>query len=438
MYLSNETEMIADTLEVEIKPFTETFPEANESRLFDKLVNVADNKYILDEMFNYQGLDKTQCFRYKARELEDQVILLREDLTEVVNSKKWSDHNTPVKFKPIPEFISEGKVKGSEGAILSNDWKWTPYSIMGYGSKKNHHLPNVNYKMISNDINKQHETKRNPEQSADLSEAVMIKRLNHQIEIKNRQLETCNSELNLFADIVENEYKETLRHLYTRLENVISRDGKYLSNDSKADLRRIQASFQKLKLLTEDIISYTMIDSDMVETAVDLNNTIKNLEFTLKHQITETGTRIHYNNLPIVTGQPLLISLLLQSIIENAIKFRSQDRNLVIFIHHYLVDGINLNNSEIVVNSKFTVLSVIDNGNGFESQHASNMFSPFFQLHDHGKYKGSGMGLPLCKKIMEIHQGFITAKSSNHNGSTFNCFFPSEIIRNITVLAIEK
>jgi light-regulated signal transduction histidine kinase (bacteriophytochrome) len=162
------------------------------------------------------------------------------------------------------------------------------------------------------------------------------------------------------------------------------------------------------------------------------------LEIALKHQITETGIYIHYNNLPIVTGQPVLISLLLQSLIENAIKFRSQDRNLVIFIRHYLVDGINLNNSEIVVNSKFTVLSVIDNGIGFESQHARNMFSPFFQLHGHGKYKGSVMALPLCKKIMEIHQGYITAKCSNYNGSTFNCFFPSQIIRSITVTAIEK
>jgi signal transduction histidine kinase len=85
-----------------------------------------------------------------------------------------------------------------------------------------------------------------------------------------------------------------------------------------------------------------------------------------------------------------------------------------------------------MTNIKFTVVSIIDNGIGFDNRRAKDIFSLFFTLHDKGKYKGSGMGLPICKKIMDIHQGFITAVSRNFHGATFNCFFPSETIRNIS------
>jgi len=250
--------------------------------------------------------------------------------------------------------------------------------------------------------------------------------------VKNREFESCNSELGLFANIAGHEYKETFRQLYTLLENTITRDGKNLSNGGKADLRRIQASFQKLKLLTEDIISFSAIHSNAAEIQVNLNNTIKTLENELKDKISETETTINYNGLPNVIGQPVLIMLLLRHLIVNAIKFRSPDRKPNIFINYYQVDGINLHNSYVMGNIKFTVVSVLDNGIGFNNQHAKDIFSLFFRLHDKGKYKGSGMGLPICKKIMDIHQGFITAESRNFHGATVNCFFPLETMRYIS------
>jgi light-regulated signal transduction histidine kinase (bacteriophytochrome) len=75
-------------------------------------------------------------------------------------------------------------------------------------------------------------------------------------------------------------------------------------------------------------------------------------------------------------------------------------------------------------NITFTVVAIIDNGIGFDKHYAEDIFSLFFKLHDKGKYRGSGIGLPICKKIMDIHQGFITAESRNFNGAIFNCFFP--------------
>ena len=579
------------------------------------MVNVVDKIDILDEIFNFHESGMNKWLHVKARELQDGMILFREDVTERVTAKKWEEQQTHfaeqigsmtpdivqvvdlekkeviysnriiyedlgytsfeimdlslhgtlflhhpddrqrvLEFRTSFESASEGEVKEYEGRILSKSGNWIWYTTRGCVFEQNEHGRPTKYIMVSRNITKYKEAERqlvqfkifledvmnpmpaiitvysigedkiiyaNENQLKDLGfttgqiyqlntdqyiallihpddhvavqqfmnkrnrlhdEEILeieqrlkmrkgdwqwyktssrvfardpsgsathiisfivnintqkqseenVRQLSQMLVIKNRELKSCNSELNLFANIAGHKYKETFRHLYTLLENTISRDGKNLSNGGKADLRRIQASFQKLKLLTEDIISYSTIDSNMGEVQVDLNNTIKTLEDELKDQIAETGTTINYNNLPNVIGQPVLIALLFRHLIVNAIKFRSPDRKLNIFIKYYRVDDINLHNSDVMGNIKFTVISVIDNGVGFDKQYAKDIFSLFFRLHDKGKYKGSGMGLPVCKKIMDIHQGFITAESSNFHGATFNCFFPSEIMRNIS------
>jgi signal transduction histidine kinase len=386
--------------EFESKSFLEEFPEPITSGLFNKLVAVVEKKEILDEIFEFHEAGKSKWLHFKTKIMEDGIILFREDVTDRVTAENQAHHQ-----------------KNFSGAIASNTTRYSETEQQLQQNKK--FLDNMMNTLPCKIKNTQKHSEEN------------IKRLNQVIVIKNRESEFRNSELNLLANVAGPKYVETFRNVYMLLENIITRDSKYLSNSSKADLRRIQSAFQSLRLTTEEIVNYSTIHSEPVDIQIDLNNTLKILENEWKNQIAETGTTINYDNLPNVLGQPILIMMLFRHLITNAIKFRSRDRKPDILIKSHHVDGINLYNSEFMDNIKFIVVSIIDNGIGFDNKYANDIFSLFFRLHEKGIYKGSGMGLPICKKIMEVHQGFITAESRNFNGASFNCFFPSERIRGI-------
>jgi PAS domain S-box-containing protein len=247
--------------------------------------------------------------------------------------------------------------------------------------------------------------------------------------IKNRELEALNYELNTFTNIVANDYKETFRNLYTLLEFTISRDANNLTDAGKANLRRIQAGLQKIKLLTEDIITYSSVHTSGENVNIDMNLVIKHVENELKREIFETGLTIQHTKLPFVSGQPQLISLLFRHLVTNAIKFSSHERKAVITISHSTIDGSDLHYDSAMKDIQYTVLSVSDNGIGFDPLYAKDIFKMFFKIHEKGKYKGSGIGLAVCNKIMEIHHGFINAESIPLEGTTINCYFPLQKIK---------
>ncbi|MGK4569323.1 sensor histidine kinase [Flavobacterium sp. 3HN19-14] len=142
---------------------------------------------------------------------------------------------------------------------------------------------------------------------------------------KNKELEALNSELKTFNDIAANDYKETLRSLYINLENIIKADSANLSDSGKANVRKAQTSIQKMKLLTEDIVSFSRIPTlDSNISTVDLNEILQNVLGEMSEKIKESNVRIDAEKLPVLQGMPMLISLLFFHILDNAIKFRSE------------------------------------------------------------------------------------------------------------------
>lgn len=243
------------------------------------------------------------------------------------------------------------------------------------------------------------------------------------IELKQK-LEALRAEQTMFSNIVVNNYKETLKNAYVSLEFIISNDAGNLSDSGKANIRRAQAGIQKMRLLTEDIIHYTQIPFPEGEgSPVDLNVVLKNVVSDLSVKIRDTKTRIEGDQLPTIRGFQYLLSLLLFHLIDNAIKFHRKNVEPVIEITRR--QGMTPYNSYPSSKEKnYECISITDNGIGFDKKEAENIFNIFYRLHDKSRYKGSGMGLAICKKIMNLHNGFITAESVPGRGSTFNCFFP--------------
>lgn len=243
-----------------------------------------------------------------------------------------------------------------------------------------------------------------------------INALNKELSLKNRELESLNSELTTFNNIAANDYRETLQALYTNLEFIIRTDAPNISNSGKANIRKAQAAIQKLKLLTEDIVAFSKIPAiDSNLTSVDLEELLDALISDMSEKINEKKAILSRSGaLPTITGYPLLLSLLFFHLIDNALKFMPKGKTPEIKI----VSTIKEEGEH-----KMYEISIENNGIGFDQAQAENLFAIFYRLHDKNIFKGSGIGLAVCKKIMDLHDGHITA-TSRSEGSVFKCYFP--------------
>jgi len=249
-----------------------------------------------------------------------------------------------------------------------------------------------------------------------------IMQLNMALFAKNRKLEVLSSELKTFNTIAANDYNETLKHLYNSMEFIINNDAKNLSDAGKANIRRAQAAIQKTRLLTDDIIAFSRIHPDEQMTEVDLNETLVAVLNSLDEKIKAANAKICSDKLPTITGYPPLVSLLFHHLISNALKFRKDELYPVIDIRHSVKRGSEIEHSAVLTNDTYNLISVIDNGIGFDPQEGEKIFTMFYRLHEKGKQKG-GIGLAICKKIMDLHGGFI-ASECTPECTTFKCYFP--------------
>jgi signal transduction histidine kinase len=254
-----------------------------------------------------------------------------------------------------------------------------------------------------------------------------IQELNIKLSVKNRQLANLNSELQTFTNIAANNYKETLRNLYTGLEYIATQEAPRLSDVGKANVRRAQASIQKMKLLTEDIITYSSIPGiDKRISEVNLIEILKAIKNDLGKKMDKENIQIDCSDLPSIQGYPALLTLLFHHLIDNSIKFRKEGIKLMIDIRCSQQEGSTINHPASQADLKYDVISIIDNGLGFDQDEAEDIFTMFYRIHEKNRYRGSGIGLAICRKIMNIHRGFIVAQSEAGQGATFHCYFPLE------------
>src|SRR6185369_9978625 len=202
-----------------------------------------------------------------------------------------------------------------------------------------------------------------------------IMQLNTALFSKNRKLEVLSSELKTFNTIAANDYNETLKHLYNSMEFIINNDAKNLSDAGKANIRRAQAAIQKTRLLTDDIIAFSKIHPDEQMTEVDLNETLVAVLNNLDEKIKAANAKICSDKLPTITGYPPLVSLLFHHLISNALKFRKDELYPVIDIRHSVKRGSEIEHSAVLTNDTYNLISVIDNGIGFDPQEGEKIFT---------------------------------------------------------------
>ncbi len=249
-----------------------------------------------------------------------------------------------------------------------------------------------------------------------------VKQLNHKLLENIANLESANKDLERFAFMASHDLQEPLRKIRVFSDMLVNKYQNVLQEDVKLVLR-IQSSAERMRTLIEDILAFSKITTDKSDFIInDMNLLFKDLLAEMEEEVVEMNATISVESIPVLYGNPNLIRPLFQNLIRNALKYRKKEVAPQIRIRSEISLGINDRDKNMV--NKYCRIFVEDNGIGFDPRHSEEIFGMFRRLHKNGEYSGTGVGLALCKKIAELHNGFISARSKIDEGSTFILSLP--------------
>lgn len=237
----------------------------------------------------------------------------------------------------------------------------------------------------------------------------------------NNELELRNAELQQYAFIASHDLQEPLRKIqtFTRLvkEQVSDRP------ESVQYLERIINASGRMRDLIDDLLNYSRLSALPVFSEIDLNMVLNDTIADLEVLITEKGATIHKDDLVHAEVNPGQMRQLFQNLLTNALKFSNPGTPPVISIRSQLVNSLSF---DAIPNEKgeYVRLTIEDNGIGFDEQYLGKIFTIFQRLHTKDQYAGTGIGLAIVKKIVEKHNGIITATSDEGKGSAFIIIIP--------------
>jgi len=200
-----------------------------------------------------------------------------------------------------------------------------------------------------------------------------------------------------------------------------------LSETGKDYFRRMQNAAERMQRLIEDLLAYSRTNtSEEYFEKTDLNILLANVKNELGEKIAETSATIESGGLPVLSVIPFQFQQLFTNLISNSLKFANPEIPLAISITSDVVTGHEIPGGNMAGKKKYHRLKISDNGIGFEPQYNEQIFQLFQRLHSRRDYEGTGIGLAICKKIVDNHQGVITAHGEPAKGATFLIYLPAE------------
>ncbi len=238
---------------------------------------------------------------------------------------------------------------------------------------------------------------------------------------KNEELELKNKELESFNYIASHDLQEPLRKIQLFYSRIMDKDSAILSEESKGYFSNIGSAATRMQNLIQALLSYsTASQNDTEYEKVDLNKLMVEVKSNLSDMIAEKNASIISDNLPKISVIPVQFKQVMLNLLSNGIKYAKQDVAPIIKITS---EVINSDNSKSI---KYTKISFSDNGIGFEQQYEHKIFELFQRLHGKNEYMGTGIGLAICKKIIDNHKGFIKVTSEVGIGSVFSIYLPTK------------
>jgi light-regulated signal transduction histidine kinase (bacteriophytochrome) len=255
------------------------------------------------------------------------------------------------------------------------------------------------------------------------SEETVIE-LNRQLLENIARLEAANKDLDNFTFMASHDLQEPLRKIQTFSDMLHIKYKDALDEDAIFHITRIQKSARRMQVLIQDILDFsklTVRDESFVGS--DMNTVINELITDMQPTIAEKKAVVKVDNIPSLVVNPRMIRTLFQNLISNALKYSKKDDTPVINISAK-TSVIHLPGSGNTKTKEYCQIFFKDNGIGFDQKYAGQIFEMFRRLHRGSDFEGAGIGLALCKKIVELHNGFISVISKVNEGSTFIVSLP--------------
>jgi light-regulated signal transduction histidine kinase (bacteriophytochrome) len=265
-------------------------------------------------------------------------------------------------------------------------------------------------------------------------ESIVLERTK-ELHSKNQQLEKRNNELTIFSYSATHDLREPLRKI-DFFSNKILESNSIISAPERDLIKRIKATTQRMNQLIENLLSYSLLEAhEKPFKQTDLNFVLSEVKNALAEDIQRTGAVINSVELPVINGVRSQFVQLFTNILGNSLKFRKSETPPRISIGLELVSEV-LCPGEVKTGQLYFHLIFRDNGIGFEKQYAGQVFEILQKLHGQNEYEGTGIGLAICKKVVENHNGLICADAEPGKGTAIHIYLP--VVPSEDALVLDK
>ncbi|HXB05833.1 MAG TPA: ATP-binding protein [Puia sp.] len=238
-----------------------------------------------------------------------------------------------------------------------------------------------------------------------------VRRRTQELRNLNQSLERSNDDLQQFAHVASHDLKEPVRKIRTFNGRLIDEYANLLPAEAQVFLQKIQQATARMYAMIDGVLNYSVLTgSEQLIEVVDLNAVVDQIESDLELVIKERNAKILRAELPRVEGAPVLLYQLFYNLLNNSLKFAKPGDTSLITIESRLTEG---------GGKRIAELTITDNGIGFDPEQAARIFETFVRLNSKDRFEGTGLGLSLCKKIVERHHGSIAATGMLNRGASF-------------------
>lgn len=266
----------------------------------------------------------------------------------------------------------------------------------------------------------------NPIKYNGLLRDITEKYLNNQVlEQKIQQLDKSNNNLQEFVYVASHDLQEPLRKITTFTDRLQYKCGPTLTDEANMYIERIHAAGRNMQILLEDLLDFSRLSfTDKQYVPVSIPEIIAEVLSDLEISISESQAHVSCDNLPEIEGYPSQLRQLFNNLISNSIKFKKPDAGVEIKLACDDVSPDEYPHLPLKKELKYMRIVIRDNGIGFDPEFSERIFMVFQRLHGKVEFSGSGIGLAICKKIVDNHHGFIFADGILNQGATFTLLLP--------------
>jgi len=334
-----------------------------------------------------------------------------------------------------PRFIRLGLEGDLKGKKLTSLFESNPFTFLGeyvtniFGGERANVEREINGKFYKASIyteNRDDENSDNVVGVLLLKDVSELNKKQRELEMRLQQLDRSNRELQEFAYVASHDLQEPLRKIMSFGERLTRKYGEVLTNEGQEYLTRMNNAAQRMENLINDLLSFSRVTrSDLKFEPTDLNQVFSEVIADLD-AIERTKAQIELpDKLPSIEAIPSQMRQLFQNLLNNALKFARPNNPPKVIVRCRQVAGVELPEIyALLPENDYYIIEIEDNGIGFEQSNAERIFTIFQRLHGRSEYAGTGVGLSICKKIVDNHHGTIFAEGATGKGAIFTVVLP--------------